>query len=81
MNYLLFISFPSGLMHNCIYDTLNDVYESVRQLIQEENLNMENEKMPTSHHLKMHLEKHDDYVNMLANGTWYHVQSHPVFGI
>ena len=81
MKYLLFVCFDSGLMHNCIYNTLNDVYESVRQLIEEENLEMENETMPTLHHLKTHLEKHDDYASTFTNGTWYHVQSYPVFGI
>jgi phosphoserine aminotransferase len=81
MKYLLFISFNDGLMHNCIYNTLSDLHESLVQLVQEEELDAKTEEIPTLHSLKKHLSEHDDYVGWLTNNTWYHVQSHPVFGV
>ncbi len=81
MKYLLFISFNNGLLHNAIYNTLKEVSESIAQLIEDEGLNRNEEKIPTTNHLKRRLQKKDDYFTVLANGTWYHVQTHPVFGI
>lgn len=40
MKYLLFISFDNGLLHNAIYNSLDNVFESVTQLIEEENLDV-----------------------------------------
>jgi len=39
MKYLLFISYSSGLKHNCIYNSLDEASESTEQLIEEEGLN------------------------------------------
>ena len=57
-----------------------DLSESIVQLVQEEGLNIVDEKIPTACYLKKYLQKADDYSTVLTNGTWYHVQSHPVFG-
>ena len=81
MKYLLFISFNNGLLHNCIYDSLNDICESIRQLIEDEGLNANKEKIPTIRGLRKHLRIQDDYIGQLTNGTWYHIQLHPVFGL
>ena len=80
MKYLLFISFNSGLMHNKIYDTLNDLRESVAQFVEDEGLDVETEKLPSSGDLRRYLQKNDDYFQELSNGGWYHVQTDPVFG-
>lgn len=81
MKYLLFISFSNGLMHNCIYNNLTGLCESLEQLVQEEELNLKMEEIPTPRGLKRHLSEHDDYIGKLTNNTWYHIQSHPVFGV
>ena len=80
MKYLLFVSFNNGLMHNNIYNTLEDVHESVIQLIQDEKLEDKKEKTPNVSNIKRYLDKNDDYFCQLSNGTWYHIQPHPVFG-
>lgn len=80
MKYLLFINFNNGLMHNSIYNTLNDVYESITQLVQEEKLETNTEGIPSEYNMKRHLQKNDDYFGNLSNGTWYHIQPYPVFG-
>lgn len=79
MKYLLFINFNSGLRHNNVYDTLNDVNESIIQLAQEEGLKVKKEKIPNSVSVKKYLEKNDDYFGQFSNGTWYHIQPHPIF--
>ena len=79
MKYLLFINFSSGLMHNSIYNELDDVYESLVQLMQEERLVIKREKIPRVNKVKRHLEKHDDYFKQFSNGTWCHIQPYPVF--
>jgi len=79
MKYLLFIKFNSGLMHNNIYDNLNDVCESFIQLIQEEKLVVQREEILKTIELKRHLEKCDDYFKQFSNGTWIHIQPHPIF--
>ena len=61
MNYFLFINFNSGLMHNAVYETLEDVLESVRNLVQDEDLDIKNEKIPNITELKKCLNKNDDY--------------------
>ena len=80
MKYLLFISFNNGLLHNCIYNSLGDICESIRQLIEDEGLGPKKEKIPTIRSLKKYLSINDDYIGRLSNGTWYHIQWHPVFG-
>ena len=66
-------------MHNNIYNTLDDVCESLKQLVQDEDLKIENEKTPQPYNLSKYLEKHDDYFGQLTNDTWYDIQSYPVF--
>jgi hypothetical protein len=79
MKYLLFINFNSGLMHNNIYNDLDDVYESLMQLVQEEKLIIKREEIPRTNEIKRHLEKYDDYFKQFSNGTWYHIQPYPAF--
>lgn len=79
MKYLLFINFSSGLRHNNVYDTLDDVIESIIQLVQDEGLKVKKEKISNTVSIRKHLEKNDDYFGQLSNGTWYHVQPHPIF--
>lgn len=81
MKYLFFISFDNGLLHNAIYNSLDNVFESVTQLIEEENLDAKKETVPTPDDLKKHLDEHDDYSGQISNGTWYHIQPYPVFGV
>jgi len=80
MKYLLFINFSSGLMHNKIYDALNDLHESVEQFIESESLGIRTERLPSIGNLRRYLQKDDDYFQELSNGSWYHIQSDPVFG-
>jgi len=80
MKYLLFINFNSGLMHNKVYNTLNNLYESVVQFVEDEELDVETEKLPSIGDLRRHLQKKDDYLRELSNGSWYHIQLDPVFG-
>lgn len=81
MNYLLFVNFNNGLMHNAIHKTLGDVLESVKQLIHDEGLSVRNERVPDVHRLKNHLNRCDDYFGQLSNDTWFHVQPQNVFEI
>jgi len=66
-------------MYNNVYNTLNDICESIAQLAQEEDLNVEREKIPNVGSVKKYLEEHDDYFGQFSNGTWYHLQPHPIF--
>ena len=79
MKYLLFINFNNGLMHNNVYDALSDIRESIEQLVLDEELENAKETIPTADGIKRHLEKFDDYFGQLSNGTWYHIQPHPIF--
>lgn len=79
MKYLLFISYSSGLKHNCIYNSLDVVAESIEQLVMEEGLSNTTERTPTAAQLAKHLTDNDDFFLQLSNGTWYHLQMHPVF--
>jgi hypothetical protein len=74
--YLLFISYNSGLMHNAFYETFEEVYESIEQLIEEENLS---DKLPPMNDLQHKLVDNDDFCLILSNGTWFHLQMQPVF--
>lgn len=80
MKYLLFISFNTGLLHNNIYNSLNDLCESLMQLAEDEGLDVKAEEIPTFHNLRNYLREEDDYVGRFTNNTWYHIQSNPVFG-
>lgn len=80
MKYLLFINFASELKHNSQYNTLGEVCESVQQLIEDENLDIKKECLPSLDKVKRCLEDNDDYFGQLSNGTWYHIQPYPVFG-
>lgn len=79
MKHLLFISYSSGLRHNCIYNSLEEAAESIEQLVTEEGLNNTTERTLTASQLAKHLTNEDDYFHQLSNGTWYHLQMHPVF--
>lgn len=74
MKYLLFISFNPGLKHNAVYETLSVVRESLEQLVEDEGLNIINEKIPTPTDLEKHFGFNDDYSDVLSNGTWFHIQ-------
>ncbi len=69
--YLLFISYNSGLMHNNMYQTLNDAYQSIKQLILEENLD---DIIISKDKLTELLNQDDDYKYCLSNDTWFHIQ-------
>jgi hypothetical protein len=79
MSYLLFISYKCGLKHNCVYNTLEDVFKSIEQMVTEEGLIHSIEQTLTVEQLCTFLTTEDDYVHQLSNGTWYHIQMHPVF--
>lgn len=74
MNYLLFVKFSSGLMHNAAHEKIEHILESIEQLIENESLDIKNEKTPNIMELKECLNKNDDYFKQLSNGTWYHIQ-------
>lgn len=81
MNYLLFVNFNSGLMHNASHTTLQAARESVEQLITNERAELENGKLPNLRELKKHLNRREDYTGYLSNGTWFHIQPKNVFEI
>ncbi|PIP32086.1 hypothetical protein COX24_00120 [bacterium (Candidatus Gribaldobacteria) CG23_combo_of_CG06-09_8_20_14_all_37_87_8] len=81
MQYLLFVKFDSGLMHNAMHKKLEHVLESVEQLVAEEDLKIENENLPNISELKEHLSKNDDFCGYLSNGTWFHIQPQNVFEV
>lgn len=74
MKYLLFICFAAGLKHNAVYENLFVVQDSLRQLAEEEGLNVVNEEIPTAGDLEKHFDFNDDYDGVLLNGTWFHIQ-------
>ncbi|MEY4904714.1 MAG: hypothetical protein RLZZ292_2529 [Bacteroidota bacterium] len=75
--YLFFISYNSGLMHNALYETFEEVYESIEQLITEEELP---DKLLPGNDLQQYLSENDDFRLDFSNGTWCHLQMQPVFG-
>ena len=81
MNYLLFVSFDTGLLYNSCHTTFEAIRESVEQLIIEEGLELGNEKLPSLSELKRFINENDDYVGYLSNGTWFHIQPQSVFEI
>lgn len=74
MKYLLFISFNNGLYHNAVYENLAILHESINQLIEEEKLNVKQEKVPSFSELSNHFENEEDFFHILSNGTWFHIQ-------
>ncbi len=66
-------------MHNSEYNALDEACESVEQLIQDENLDIQKENTPCVDSVKKYLENNDDYFGQLSNGTWYHIQPYPIF--
>ena len=74
MKYLLFISYSSGLKHNAVYENLFILQDSIIQLAEEEELEVEAEKIPSFDELKDHFKKEDDFCHILSNGTWFHIQ-------
>lgn len=76
--YLLFISYNSGLMHNSFYETFREVYESIEQLVEEENLS---DSLLSINDLQQELVDNDDFHLVLSNGTWFHLQMQPVFAM
>lgn len=77
MKYFLFISFRSGLVHNVLYESLLAVRESLRQLVDEENLVVDSEELPEAEDLKNHFASNDYFCGALSNGTWFHIQETP----
>ena len=66
-------------MHNAIYKKLEDILESIRELIQDEGLDLKSENILNIAELKEYLNKYDDYFGQLSNDTWYHIQPKNVF--
>ncbi len=76
--YLLFISYNSGLMHNATYETLEEVYESIEQLVAEGNVS---DRLLSIEDLQNQLTENDDFRLMFSNQTWFHLQMQPVFAM
>lgn len=74
MKYLLFISFSNGLKHNAVYENLAILHESINQLIDEENLNVQQEIIPSFSELSNHFKNDEEYFHPLSDGTWFHIQ-------
>ncbi|PJB00162.1 MAG: hypothetical protein CO128_01320 [Ignavibacteriales bacterium CG_4_9_14_3_um_filter_30_11] len=70
----MFISFNSGLKHNAVYENLAILHESILQLIDEENLKLEMEKIPSVSELEKHFQNEEDFYKQFSNGTWLHLQ-------
>ena len=81
MKYLLFVKFNNGLMHNTFHNKLDEVLESVKQLVVDEKLGNEIKELPNIHNLRKHLNWSDDYFGQLSNDTWFHIQPQKVFEI
>ncbi|MCG2689994.1 hypothetical protein L6252_01810 [Candidatus Parcubacteria bacterium] len=79
MKYLLFVNFNTGLRHNAVHEKLEHALESVEQLVANEDLNIENEKLPIISELKEYLNRDDDFCQRLSNGTWFHIQPQNIF--
>jgi len=69
MKFLLFINFNTGWMRNAVYERLEHVLESVEQLVEEEDLDIKEERLPNIVALKKHLNRNDDFCGYLSNGT------------
>jgi len=81
MKFLLFVKFNTGLMHNAIHKKLEHVLGSVKQLMKNDDLDIENEDLPSISELKERLNKDDDFCGYLSNGTWFHIQPQNIFEI
>lgn len=68
-------------MYNAVHNKLEYVLESVEQLMEDDDLDIENENLPTLCELKERLNKDDDFCAYLSNGTWFHIQPQNVFEV
>jgi len=74
MKYLLFISYSNGLMHNALYENMFILHDSIIQLVEEEELDIQKEQIPILEELIQNFKNEDDFSQVLSNGTWYHIQ-------
>ncbi|MBM3712822.1 MAG: hypothetical protein FJW56_05235 [Actinobacteria bacterium] len=74
MKYLLFISYPNGLMHNALYENLFIAYDSIMQLVEEDGSKYDTEQIPMFENLENHFRFNDDYFFKLSSGVWFHLQ-------
>lgn len=81
MNFLLFVKFDNGLMHNAVHQKLEHALESVGRLVENEGLDVKNENLPSISELKERLNKDDDFCGYLSNGIWFHIQPQNVFEV
>lgn len=74
MKYLLFISYPNGLMHNALYENLFIAQDSIVQLVEEDGFKFDAEQIPTFEDLENHFRSNEDYFFRLSSGVWFHLQ-------
>jgi len=74
MKYLLFISYSNGLMHNALYENMFILHDSIIQLVEEEELDIQKEQIPILEELIQNFKNEDDFSQVLSIGTWYHIQ-------
>lgn len=74
MKYLLFVSYPIGLMHNALYENLSIAQDSILQLAEEDGLKNDIDQIPTLEELKNHFRDNEDYFLKLSCGIWFHLQ-------
>lgn len=74
MKYLLFIHYNFGLKHNAVYENISILHESILQLLEEENIKLEKEKIPSVSELEKHFQNEEDFYKQFSNGTWFHLQ-------
>jgi hypothetical protein len=79
MKYLLFVNFENNLKHNAIYETIQEVIASARNIIRDEELSVELENFPETIDLVSYLDSNDDFLFTLSNGTWFPIQPFPIF--
>jgi len=81
MKFLLFVKFNTGLMYNAVHKKLEHVLESVRQFIEDDDLDIENGNLPNACELKERLNKDDNFCGYLSSGTWFHIQPQNIFEV
>ncbi|MBS4027935.1 MAG: hypothetical protein KGZ58_04775 [Ignavibacteriales bacterium] len=74
MKYLLFISFPNGLMHNALYENLFIVQDSIVQLAEEDGYKIDVDNIPLTSKFEEHFKQNDDFFFELTTGVWFHLQ-------
>jgi len=70
--YLFFINFNSGLKHNALYQDLETLQNSIKQLFEEEEQDLAS--IPSLENIENHLKDEEEYFQMLENETWFHIQ-------